>query len=154
MKRRKNMKTRNLIQVFVIALAMIVTLTIGSSMIFGKNKADNQSTILPTEEQGNDLVGVWEEVEVPAETDCATGLPFPGGPIIRALYSFSQGGTMYVEDNAPFDGPYRSTGAGSWKRVSGRSYAYVNLHYAFNPDKTFRFAIKQRANLTLSQDSN
>ena len=61
---------------------------------------------------------------------------------------------MYVEDNAPFDGPYRSTGAGIWKRTSGRRYTYLNLHYAFNPDKTFTFAIKQRSNLTLSRDGN
>ncbi len=61
---------------------------------------------------------------------------------------------MYVEDNAPFDGPYRSTGAGIWKRTSGRNYTYLNLHYAFNPDKTFTFTIKQRSNLTLSRDGN
>jgi hypothetical protein len=61
---------------------------------------------------------------------------------------------MYVEDNAPFDGPYRSTGAGIWKRTSGRHYTYLNVHYAFNPDKTFTFTIKQRANLTLSRDGN
>jgi hypothetical protein len=143
---RKNMKTRTLIQAFVSALALVATLTIGSSMAFAQDKS--------TEEQGNALVGVWEEVDVPAENDCATGLPVPGTPLIRALYSFSQGGTMYVEDNAPFDGPYRSTGAGIWKRVSGRNYTYLNLHYAFDPDKTFTLSIKQKSTLTLSRDGN
>jgi hypothetical protein len=122
-------------------------------MVFAQDKDDKQSAAAQ-EEQGNDLVGVWEEFDVPAENDCATGLPVPGTPLIRALYSFSQGGTMYVEDNAPFDGPYRSTGAGIWKRASGRNYTYLNLHYSFNPDKTFTVTIKQRANLTLSQDGN
>jgi hypothetical protein len=122
-------------------------------MVFAQDKDDKQSAAAQ-EEQGNDLVGVWEEFDVPAETDCVTGLPLPGTPTIRALYSFNQGGTMYVEDNAPFDGPYRSTGAGPWKRNSGRKYTYLNLHYAFSPDKTFTVAIKQKSNLTLSQDGN
>lgn len=38
------MNTRILTQTFVIALAMMITLTIGSSMAFGQNKADKQST--------------------------------------------------------------------------------------------------------------
>ena len=155
------MKTRK--QTFVIALAMMATLAIGSSVAFGQDKDDNQSADSLTVEQsktvgnkgrGNTLVGVWEEVDVPAETDCATGLPLPGTPIIRALLTFNQGGTMYVEDTAPFDGPYRSTSGGIWKRTSGRNYTYVNVHYAFNPDKTFTFTIKQRSNLTLSRDGN
>jgi len=157
------MKIRTLTQTFALALAMMFTLTIGSSVALGQDKDDKQSADSLTVEQsktvdneghGNTLVGVWEEVDVPAETDCVTGLPLPGTPIIRALYSFNQGGTMYVEDTAPFDGPYRSTGAGIWKRTSGRNYTYVNVHYAFDPDKTFTFTIKQRASLTLSRDGN
>ncbi len=159
----ENMKTSTSIQTFVLALAMVFTLTIGSSVAFGQDRTDKQSAdsltvkqskTVDSEEQGNALVGVWEEVDVPAENDCITGSPVPGTPIIRALYSFNQGGTMYVEDNAPFDGPYRSTGAGLWKRTSGRNYTYLNLHYSFDPDKTFLFTIKQRANLTLSRDGN
>ena len=157
------MNTRILTQTFVIALAMMFTLTIGSSVAFAQDKDDKQSAdsltakqskIVGSEEQGNDLVGVWEEVDVPAETDCATGLPLPGTPIIRALLTFNQGGTMYVEDTAPFDGPYRSTGAGIWKRTSGRNYVYVNSHYSFDPDKNFLFTIKQRSNVRLSRDGN
>jgi len=101
---------------------------------------------------GDDLVGVWEEFDVPAESVCGTDLPAPETPIIRALFSFNQGGTMYVEDTAPFDGPYRSTGAGIWKRTGGRKYTYSNVHYAFDPDKTFTLTIKQRSDITLSRD--
>jgi hypothetical protein len=148
------MNTKQITRTFVIALAVMFIPALSSTMVFGQNKADEQSANSSAQTQGNDLVGVWEEFNVPSENDCATGLPLPGTPIIRALYSFNQGGTMYVEDNAPFDGPYRSTGAGPWKRISGRNYAYLNLHYAFSPDKAFTVAIKQKANLTLSQDGN
>jgi hypothetical protein len=148
------MNTKQTTQTFVIALAIMFTLALGSAMVFGQTKADEQSANSSAQTPGNDLTGVWEEVNVPAETDCATGLPLPGTPIIRALYSFNQGGTMYVEDNAPFDGPYRSTGAGPWKHISGRKYSYLNLHYSFSPDKAFTVAIKQKSNLTLSQDGN
>ncbi|MCA1605579.1 MAG: hypothetical protein LC775_08950 [Acidobacteria bacterium] len=154
------MKTRTLTQTFVIALAMMVTLTIGSSKAFAQDKDDKQSADSLTVEQsktvdkeghGNTLVGVWEEV-APAFVDCQTREP--GGPTIRVLLTFNQGGTMYVEDTFPLEGPYRSTGGGIWKRTSGRNYTYVNVHYSFDPDKTFTFIIKVRANITLSRDGN
>src|SRR5215204_2472193 len=122
------MKTKT--QTFIIALAVMITLTIGSATVFGQNKANPQSTDLKVDESGNDLVGVWEESNEPAETDCVTGAPLPGTPIINVMLTFNQGGTGYIEDTAPFDGPYRSTGATVWKRTSGRNYTYVNLHYA------------------------
>jgi hypothetical protein len=93
-------------------------------------------------------------VNVPAENDCATGEPLPGTPVIRVLNTFNQGGTGWLEDNAPFDGPYRSTGATIWKHTTGRNFSYYNLHYTFDPDKTFVFTIKQRSNLTLSKNGN
>jgi hypothetical protein len=121
-------------------------------MVFAQDKDDKQSAAAQ-EEQGNDLVGVWEEFDVPAETDCVTGLPLPGTPTIRALYSFNQGGTMYEEDTLSLD-RHRTTGGGIWKRTSGRNYTYVNLHYVFDPGGTFLFTIKQKGNLTLSGDGN
>jgi hypothetical protein len=142
-----------------IALAMMITLTIGSAKAFGQDKVAKQSADSPTveqsktgdnEEQGNALVGVWEEVSVPAFVDCQTGVP---GPIINVSYTFNQGGTMYEEDTLSID-RYRTTGGGIWKRTSGRNYTYVNLHYAFDPSGTFLFTIKQKANMTLSRDSN
>ncbi len=150
----KKMNTKNTIQTFVIALALMLAVAIVPMMVFGQNKADKQTIASSQDEQGNDLVGVWEEVDVPAFVDCQTGLPDPKAPIIRVLLTFNQGGTMYVEDTIPFEGPYRSTGGGIWKRTSGRNYTYVNVHYSFDPDKTFLFTIKQRANITLSRDGN
>ncbi len=152
------MKTKT--QTFVVALAMMFTLTISSSVAFGQDKDDRQSAdsltvkqskTVDNEGQGNALVGVWEEVNVPATVDCQTREP--NGPTINALYTFNQGGTMYVEDTLPVD-RYRTTGGGIWKRTSGRNYTYVNVHYSFDPNGTFLFTIKQRANLTLSRDGN
>jgi len=148
------MNTRILTQTFVIALAMMFTLTIGSSVAFGQDKHNKQSTdLLNREEQRQDnaLVGVWESVG-PAEVNCQTRQPL--GSTIRVLYTFNQGGTMYVEDTFPLSGPYRSTGGGIWKRASGRNYTYGNVHYEFDPDRTFLFTIKQKSNLTLSRDGN
>jgi hypothetical protein len=148
------MKTRNLIQIGGVALAMIITFTIGSSTLSGQNRIAAKSAASLMDEPASDVVGVWEAVNVPAENDCATGAPLPGTPIIRVLNTFNQGGTGWLEDNAPFDGPYRSTGATIWKRTTGRNFSYYNLHYTFDPDKTFVFTIKQRSNLTLSKDGN
>ncbi|MBA3634476.1 MAG: hypothetical protein H0W58_16965 [Acidobacteria bacterium] len=47
-----------------------------------------------------------------------------------------------------------ATGGGIWKRTSGRNYTYGNVHYEFDPDRTFLFTIKLRSNLTLSRDGN
>src|SRR6478609_2282100 len=145
------MKKRNLIQTFAIALAMMAALTIAPEMISAQNMTSTELENSRTADDSNDIVGVWEAVNVPAENDCATGAMLPGTPIIRVLNTFNQGGTGWLEDNAPFDGPYRSTGASIWKRTSGRNYTYLNLHYTFNPDKSFVFTISQRSNLTLSR---
>ena len=143
------MNTRILTQTFVIALAMMFTLTIGSSSVFGQR----------TEEQGldNALAGVWESV-APGTVDCQTGLPDPNAPIIRALYTFNQGGTMSEENTDPIEGPYRTTGHGIWKRTSGRDYTAVYTHYSFDPDtRALAYIIKVRTNITLQSfdpDSN
>ncbi len=143
------MNTKNTkMQTFGIALAMMLALAIMPTMIFG------QTRILtpPQDEQGNDLVGVWEAV-TPAAVDCQTGLPDPNAPIIRVLYKFNQGGTMAEENTDPVD-PNRTTGHGIWKRASGRNYTAVYLHYSFAPDGSHIFTIKVRTNITLSRDSN
>lgn len=134
------MKRRNLDQVCGISFALVCIFAMGS--------------VAFAQEPSNDIVGVWEAVNVPAENDCVTGAPLPGTPTIRVLNTFNQGGTGWLEDNAPFDGPYRSTGASIWKRTSGRHYSYLNLHYTFNPDKTFVLTIRQRSDLTLSKDGD
>jgi len=141
-----------------VALVMMVTLTIGST--FGQDRGDKQSTDSRTveqskaadnEDQDSALAGVWEEVSVPATVDCQSGQP--NGPIINALLTFNQGGTMSVEDTLSID-RYRTTGGGIWKHTSGQTYTYVNLHYSFDPNGTFLFTIKQRAKMTLSRDAN
>ncbi|MDQ2976270.1 MAG: hypothetical protein M3R69_12795 [Acidobacteriota bacterium] len=144
------MKTRTLTQRFVMALAMMLALAIVPSMAFAQNKTDNQSNVSSTDEEGNALVGVWQQIAVPAFVDCQTGAP---GSIINVAYTFNQGGTMYEEDTLSLD-RYRTTGGGIWKRTSGRNYTYLNLHYAFDPAGTFQLTIKQRSNLTLSRDGN
>ena len=147
------MNTRILTQTFVIALAMMFTLTIGSSVAFGQDKDDKQSADLLNQERGlnNALVGVWESLS-PATIDCQTGVP--SGPLIRALYTFNQGSTMSEENTDPIEGPYRTTGHGIWKRTSGRNYTAVYTHYSFDPDRTFTFTIKVRANITLQSFSS
>jgi hypothetical protein len=148
------MKKRNLIQTLAFALAMTMTITTAPTMITAQAMLGRQSAISVADDSANDIVGVWEAVNVPAENDCATGAPLPGIPIIRVLNTFNQGGTGWLEDTAPYDGPYRSTGASIWKHTSGRNYSYMNLHYSFNPDKTFVLMIRQRSNVTLSKDGD
>jgi hypothetical protein len=141
---------KNTKQTFVIALAMMFTLTIGSSLVFGQDKDDKQSVISPPVEEGNTLTGVWQSVS--PTVDCQTGEP--NGPPIRVLSNFIQGGTLTISDTNEIDGPYRSPIEGIWKRVLGRNYAYVGVYYAFNPDRTFAVSIKLRENLTLNRDGN
>jgi len=145
------MKTKNTTKTFVIALAMMFALAIVPTMAFGQNKDDNQTLNSSQDNQGNDLVGVWEAVGVPSEFDCVTGMPI--GPLINVMYTFNQGGTMYAEDTLSID-RYRTTGSGIWKRTSGRNYTYRFFHYAFNPDGTFFATVKGSSNLTLNKGGN
>lgn len=143
------MNTKKTTQTFAIALAMILALAIAPTLAFSQTFGQIRVFSL-LEEQANDLVGVWEEV-TSALVDCQTREP--SGPTIRVLYTFNQGGTMSAEDTFPLEGPYRTTGGGIWKRISGRNYTYVNTHYSFDPDKTFTGIVKIRANITLSLNS-
>lgn len=138
------MKTKK--QIFVIASAIIITLTIALSTVFGQNKVDKQSIAPLTEEEDNALVGVWES-KAPVAANCQTGLPDADSPIIRALYTFNQGGTMSEENTDPIDGPYRTTAHGIWKRTSPLNYTAVYLHYSFDPDRTHTVTVKIRTNI-------
>ncbi len=154
------MKTRTLTQTFALALAMMFTLTTGSSVAFGQDKDDNQSADSLTVEQsktvdnkghGNTLVGVWETL-APALNDCETGLPAPDSPIIRVLQKFNKDGTMAEENTDPIEGPYRTTAHGIWERTYGRQYRAFYMHYGFAPDKTHVATVKIRSIITLSRD--
>ena len=102
-----------------------------------------------TSDNSHLLVGAWEYVG-PVTVDCDTREP--NGPEIRAALLFNQGGTMFVEDTLPVEGPYRSTGPGIWKRETNGEYSYAHMHYSFAPDNTFLFTVKLRSRLRLSKD--
>ncbi|MEP6704848.1 MAG: hypothetical protein ABJB34_08590, partial [Acidobacteriota bacterium] len=136
------MKKNNKVSVATVWLMLtVVFIPLG---IVAQSKSE-----LVADDQANLLAGAWEYVG-PGEVDCITRAP--SGPIIRASYQFNQGGTMHTEDTFPLSGPYRSTGAGTWKRLAGREYSYGNIHYEFEPDRTFLFRIRMRSVLTLSRD--
>src|SRR3954469_9609912 len=71
----ENMKTRNLMHTFVIAVATTAILTIGSSLVYGQDKADKQPADSAKEEQSNSLEGTWQSVVTPR--DCQTGVAAP-----------------------------------------------------------------------------
>jgi hypothetical protein len=136
------MNTKNTIQTFVIALAMMITLTIGSSVAFGQNKADKRSI----DEPGNSLVGTWQSVVT--SYNCQTGVSDPAP--IKSLLTYMQGGTMSEDNNDPID-PYKTSSHGIWKRTTERNYTAVFLHYSFAADGTFTYTIKVKQNITLSR---
>ncbi len=136
------MNTKKTTQTLIIALAMMFTLAINSTTVFG------QKEVISPANEGNNLVGVWQSVS--PTVDCQTGVP--NGPPIKVLYNFMQGGTMSLSDTNETDGPYRSPLEGIWKRISGRNYAYVGLYYGFNPDRTFAVTIKIRENMSLGSN--
>lgn len=113
--------------------------------------------IAQADDRVNVLVGVWESVS-PGQVDCQTGQPLPDVPIIRAVYTIHQGGTMSEENTDPVEGPYRSSGFGIWKHVAGRSYAATYQHYGFvdqdlMPTKQLGAVVKVRTSITLSRDA-
>ena len=142
------MNAKNTTKTFIIALAMMFTLAIGSSMAFGQNKAE--LTASPTEEQGNALAGAWQGSFTPR--DCQTGEMAPFS--IKVLFTFNQGGTTSEDEANPFDGPYRTSGHGIWTRVSGRDYIDTFTFYTFDADRTFTGTSKIRQNITLGKNSN
>ena len=97
------------------------------------------------------LIGAWEYVG-PVTVDCDTREP--NGPEVRASYLFNQGGTMFVEDTLPIEGPYRTTGPGIWKRETTGEFSYAHMHYSFAPDNTFLGTVKVRSILRLGRDGN
>ena len=124
---------------FANAVAMIFTLAIVPALAFGQDIK-------------NTLVGVWQ-VSAAATVDCETGQP-DGSPPVRVNYSFNQGGTMTEEEANPFDGPYRASAQGIWKRLSGRDYTAMYTNFAFDPDRSLAVIVKQKTNMTLSEDAN
>jgi hypothetical protein len=145
----KKMNTRIVTQTFVIAFAVIFTLTIGSSMILGQDKADGQFSGSLLAASGNTLEGTWQSTVTPR--DCQTGAPAPFS--FKALTTFSRGGTM-SESALDQSSPYRTTGHGIWKRTSDRQYTVAWLFYTFTPNGIFNGTVKVTVNKTLGTDFN
>jgi hypothetical protein len=137
-KMEKKMNTRLLKQTAVLALAMMVTLSIGSSVLFGQDKPE-----------GNTLTGTWQSVVTPR--DCQTGTPAPFS--FKALTTFNQGGTM-SEDALDVTSPYRTGGHGIWQRTSGHQYTVAWMFYTFAPNGAFSGSVKVTVNKTLGPDFN
>jgi hypothetical protein len=141
----ENMNTRILKQAFVVAMAVMGSLTIGSTMVFGQDKADKQSDDSP----GNTLEGVWQPVLT--QRNCNTGVPAPTS--FKGLSTFMQGGTM-SEDGLDPASPYRTPGQGIWERTSGRQYIAAWTYFTFSPTGAFTGTVKIEEVKTLSQDFN
>lgn len=148
------MMKKTSITALAVAAAMVLTAMIGTSAVSAQSKGEAPVSDASIWGFGPSLVGVWEQANVPMEYDCTTGEPFPGTPTVCVMQTFNVGGTGWIEDTAPVEGPYRSTGATVWKRTSKRGYTYTNRHYSFMPDNTFVFVVKQHSNLTLSSNGN
>jgi hypothetical protein len=134
------MKTRK--QTFVIALAMILTLTIAPLTIFGQDEA-NESL----RHEGNQIEGVWKnQVTV---KDCLSNTvlaTFPG------LLNYHQGGTM--SETGGTNPALRSPGYGIWTRTGGRTYVGKFTFFTFNPDGTLNGSQKINQNIVISRNGN
>lgn len=124
--------------------AVLFALVLSVSAVLGQSTDDGKAPL---------LVGAWEYVG-PATVDCETREP--NGPDVRVSLLFNQGGTMFVEDTIIFEGPYRTTGPGIWKREANGDFSYAHMHYSFDPENPLNFigTIKQRSRLRLSKDGN
>lgn len=129
-------------QTFVIALAMMLTLTFGLSTAYGQNTEDNNSPLLFSQNgDGNSIVGTW--VSAVTIRNCQTNDPFI---TVQALNTFNQGGTMAEAGNSSTRGP----GHGTWERTRANRYSSVFMFFRFNPDGTYAGFQKVRRHHTLS----
>ncbi len=134
------------IQILVIALAMMLTLTFGFSNAYGQNKEDDSSSLLFQQNDNDEIVGTWvSEVTI---RNCQTNATLVK---VQALNTFNQGGTMTEAGNALFRGP----GHGVWERIrgnlriGGNQYSSVFMFFRFNPDGTYAGFQKVRRQHTL-----
>jgi hypothetical protein len=140
----KKMNTKNITQIFVIALAMICTAAISPSAAFGQDKIDNQTSNSVSEESGSSLEGVWKTVVT--FRDCQTGTAQGS---FQALRTIAGGGTA-SETNPSFP----TSGHGIWKRTSERRYTVALAFYTYEPNGDFGGNAKIKEYIRLSRDSN
>lgn len=95
------------------------------------------------------LVGSWD-IQVTIR-DCSTGDPIPGFPIIPAMVTYHQGGTM-SESDLGGPGIIRLEGHGVWRRIVGRQYSAAVRWLNFLPDRTPLGLQILRQNITVSKD--
>ena len=91
------------------------------------------------------IVGVWD-VSVTIR-QCDTGAPLA---TIHAMNMFIEGGTLTETSNDLF----RSSGLGTWRRVSRHGYTAVFEFFAFNPDGSLAGRNKITRGIRLSADAN
>ncbi len=134
------------IQTFVIALAVMLTLTFGFSTIYGQNTEDNESPVLSRQNgDGNSIVGTW--VATVTFIDCQTGSTIRS---FRVLNTFNQGGTMMETGRSL---AARSPGHGTWERIRGHEYKSVFMFFRSNADGTDNGFQKIRRHHTLNDDT-
>lgn len=97
-------------------------------------------------EAGGALNGVWDSQVTLTDCNGNTLVSF------EAYEMFHAGGTLTSTDNTPpgQHGP----GFGTWRRVSGRSYAAPFQFFNFNADGTFAGTQKITRTITLRADGN
>jgi len=122
---RKNKMNRKT-QTFVVAFAIMLTLTFVVSTAYGQKKALRQQFNSP--ENGNSIVGTW--VAIVTMRNCETGAAIRSFPVMN---TFNQGGTMMESSRSLAT---RSPGMGMWERNIGNDYSSIFMFFRSNADGT------------------
>ncbi len=131
-------------QTFVVALAMMLTLTFGLSTAYGQNTEDKQLSD-SLERNGNSIVGTW--VATVTMRNCQTGEAIRSFPVLN---TFNLGGTMMETSRSL---TIRSPGHGTWERTRGYQYSSVFMFLRSNADGTDNGFQKVRRSHTLNNDT-
>lgn len=115
-------------QTFILALAVMFTLTVGFSTAVGQDSEDKQSSSDALERGRNSIVGTWTATVT--IRNCQTGVPIVSVPVLN---TFNRGGTMMETSQSLAT---RSAGHGIWKRIRGHEYRSVFLFRRVNADGT------------------
>jgi hypothetical protein len=106
-------------------------------------------TIVPAQEAGETLEGVW--IANVTGRDCQTGAPLPGIPF-RALSLFSHDGSLTNEAAFFAPSPRRSSGLGAWRLTQGHVYTSTFRFFRYNPDGSFLAMRKITLTIELNGD--
>lgn len=146
MLKNKEKKTKLKKQPLVIGLAVITTLTLAVSIVYGqkfqgKLSGESQNASERT------IVGVWRTVVT--LRNCQTGDPV--APSFQGLFTFHKDGIMSEWGVGPGGTPaLRSPGHGLWHREHGwQDYAFTFFHYRYNASGVLLGSQRVRATLQL-----